>query len=124
MLKICVEAIVLPLKLIYTNCLEKGVCPNLWKKANVLPIPQKESSQLTKNYRPVSLLPICGKLFGIIIFDDIYTHLQENNLSPRQSGFRPGDSTINQLISITNEILMAFDQYSCEGNSGCFLGHL
>ena len=29
MLKICDEAIVLPLKLIYTNCLEKGVYPNL-----------------------------------------------------------------------------------------------
>ena len=28
MLKICDEAIVLPLKLIYTNCLEKGVYPN------------------------------------------------------------------------------------------------
>ena len=34
MLRICDEAIVLPLKLIYTNCLEKGVYPNLWQKAN------------------------------------------------------------------------------------------
>ena len=47
MLKICDEAIVLPLKLIYTNCLEKGVYPNLWKKANVLLIHKKESHQLT-----------------------------------------------------------------------------
>ena len=75
MLKICDEAIVLPLKLIYTNCLEKGVYPNLWKKANVLPIHEKESRQLTKNYRPISLLPICGKLLEKIIFDEIYTHL-------------------------------------------------
>ena len=112
MLKICDEAVVLPLKLIYTNCLEKGVYPNLWKKANILPIHKKESRQLTKDYRPFSFLPICAKLFEKIIFDEIYTHLQENNLlSPKQSGFRPSDSTINQLLSITNEILVAFDQY-------------
>ena len=49
MLKICDEAIVLPLQIIYTNCLEKGVYPNLWKRANVLPIQKKESRQLTKN---------------------------------------------------------------------------
>ena len=54
MLKICDEAIVLPLKLIYTTFLEKGVYPNLWEKANVLPIHNKESRQLTKNYRPIS----------------------------------------------------------------------
>ena len=122
MLKICDEAIVLPLQIIYTNCLEKGVYPNLWKRANVLPIHKKESRQLTKNYRPISLLPICGKLFEKITFDEIYTHLQENNLlSPKQSGFRPGDPTINQLLSITNEILMAFDQYPTRETRAVFL---
>ena len=116
MLKICDKAIV------YTNCLEKGVYPKLWKKANILPIHRKEGCQVTKNYRPVSLLPICGKLFEKIRFDEIYNHLQENNLfSPRQSGFRPGDSTINQLLSITNEILMAFDQYPTRETRAVFL---
>ena len=43
MLKICDEAIVLPLQIIYTNCLEKGVYPNLWKRANVLPIHKKKA---------------------------------------------------------------------------------
>ena len=43
MLKICDEAILLPLKLIYTNCLEKGVYRNLWKKANILPIHKKKA---------------------------------------------------------------------------------
>ena len=95
--------------------------PNLWKRANVLPIHKKESRQLTKNYRPISLLPICGKVFEKI-FDEIYTHLQENNLlSPKQSGFRPGDTTINQLLSITNEILMAFDQYHTPETRAVFL---
>ena len=32
-------------------------------------------------------------------------------MSPYQSGFRPGDSTINQLISITTEIYEAFENH-------------
>ena len=42
-------------------------------------------------------------------------------LSNKQSGFRPGDFTINQLLSITNEILMAFEQYPTRETWGVFL---
>ena len=35
--------------------------------------------------------------------------LQEELLNPNQSGFRPSDSCVNQLIAITHEILKAFD---------------
>ena len=35
--------------------------------------------------------------------------LEENLLNPNQSGFRPSDSCINQLVAITHEIFEAFD---------------
>ena len=34
-------------------------------------------------------------------------------LSKNQSGFRPGDSTINQLLSITHDIYTSFEN-NCE----------
>ena len=34
---------------------------------------------------------------------------KNNLLSPNQSGFRPADSCINQLLSINHEILSTFD---------------
>ena len=41
----------------------------------------------------------------------IYDHLCTNQLlTPNQSGFRPGDSTINQLLFITHKIYCAFDE--------------
>ena len=44
------------------------------------------------------------------MYDAIYFHLDSCDLlNPNQSGFRPGDSTINQLISITHTIFKAFD---------------
>ena len=38
-------------------------------------------------------------------------HLCNNGLlTPHQSGFRPGDSTINQLLAITHKIYTAFEE--------------
>ena len=40
----------------------------------------------------------------------MYTFFMENNLiSPNQSGFKTGDSCINQLLSITHEINKSLD---------------
>ena len=35
--------------------------------------------------------------------------LDNNLISPKQSGFIPGDSCINQLLSITHDIFTSFD---------------
>ena len=35
--------------------------------------------------------------------------LDNNLISPKQSGFRPGDSCINLLLSITHDIFISFD---------------
>ena len=122
MIKLCDIEIVKPLYLIYTKCLEIGKFPSSWKKANVLPIHKKENRQLKKNYRPISLLPICGKIFEKLMFDTIYEFLCENQfLTPNQSGFRPGDSTINQLLSITHKIYSAFEEFPSRETRAVFL---
>ena len=56
------------------------------------------------------MLPICGKIFERLIFNEMFMSLIENNLiTSNQSGFKPGDSCINQLLSITHEIYKSFD---------------
>ena len=45
------------------------------------------------------------------IFKYLYNFIHHNNiLTPSQSGFRPNDSTINQLLSITSDFYKAIDQ--------------
>ena len=62
------------------------------------------------NYRPISLLPIFGKILEKLIYDSLYSNLVSHELiNSNQSGFRPGDSTINQLLSISHTIFKAFD---------------
>ena len=85
--------------------------PSEWKIGNIAPIHKKGDKQVLKNYCLVSLLPICGKVFERLIFNEMFSFLLENNLvSPNQSGFKPGDSCINQLLSITHEIFQSFDE--------------
>ena len=98
------------LMIIFTNCLRCGLFPQIWKCANVVPVHKKNEKNLKGNYRPISLLPIFGKILEKLIYDSVYTHLVSCEfLNPNQSSFRPGDSTINQLISITHTIFKAFD---------------
>ena len=110
-LKLCGEAICRPLNIIFKTCLNTGKFSSEWKKRNVVPIHKKDDKQNVKNYRPVSLLPTCGKIFERLIYNVMYDLLTDNNLlSPNQSGFRSGDSCINQLLSVNHEILNAFDK--------------
>ena len=45
-----------------------------------------------------------------MLFDSIYEFLDQNCLlRDSQSGFRPNDSSIHQLIAITHDIFTAFD---------------
>ena len=113
MLKLCGEAICRPLNIIFKTYLNTGKFkfPSEWKKGNVVPIHKKDDKQNVKNYRPVSLLPICGKIFERLIDNLMYDFLTENDLfSPNQSGFTSGDFCINHLLSINHEILNAFDK--------------
>ena len=95
----------------FNQYLETGTFPNDWKKGNVVPVFKKGDKQILKNYRPISLLPVCGKIFEKLIFNEMFKFFIENNLiSPNQSGFKPGDSCINQLLSITHDFYKSFDR--------------
>ena len=110
MLKLCDKSIVKPLSIIFNNCKLKNTLPNLWKKANVVPIHKKGEKDLIKNYRLVSLLPIFGKIFERLIFNSLFKYITENELlNPNQLGFRPFDSSVNQLLSINHETFSNLD---------------
>ena len=109
MIKMCASSISKPLAILFRNCLKRECFPKEWKKANIVPAHKKHDKQLIKNYRPVSLLPICSKIFKKVILNSLFKYLNDNNfLNNNQSGFRLGDSCIHQLLSITHEIYKAF----------------
>ena len=111
MLKKCGSSICRPLQIIYKSFSDRGKFPQKWKKINVVPVHKKNNKQLVKNYLPTSLLPICGKTFDCILYISLFNFLDQNYLiSSAQSGFKSGDSCINQLLSITHEIYHSMDE--------------
>ena len=94
MIKICADSIAHPLTLIFQSSLFQRLgktyhCSNSYKN----------DKQIVPNYRPVSLLPICSKIFEKLIFNELFAFFEKRNLlTKHQSGFRPGDSCIYWML--------------------------
>ena len=88
MIKLCGIFLCKPLEIIFQNCLRLGKFPSEWKKANVVPTFEKGDKRCIENYRPVSLLPVCGKIFERLLYSNMFSFLSENDLiAPKQSDF-------------------------------------
>ena len=99
-----------PLCSLFNKSLSLGKFPSPYKDANVTPVHKKGDLSLVSNYRPISLLNSVAKLFEKLVFKYLYNHLQDNNmLSSLQSGFIPGDSTVNQLVYLYHIFTEALD---------------
>ena len=102
MIKICIKSLLKPSTILFKNSTSSCCYPDIWEKSHIIPAHKKKDKRLVNNYRPVSLLPIFGKIFEKIIFNRIYDFLiKEELLNSNQSGFRTSDSCINQLLAIT-----------------------
>ena len=88
----------------------KSSCyPGIWKKSNI-PVHKKMTKNWLKTTDQFLFLLNFVKIFEKLIFNRIYNFLlEEDLLNPNQSGFRPSDTCINQLLAITHEIFEAFD---------------
>ena len=74
-------------------------CFHLNEKGKNRSCSQKNNKQNIKNYCPVSLLPICGKIFERLILTKCLKFFISNNLI----------SHINQLLLIIHEIYKSYD---------------
>ena len=79
--------------------------PDSWKIATIIPIPKEGNSQDVNNLRPISLLPIQGKLLEKVVNDRLTEYLEENGIiDGNQGGFRAGHSTIDTAVRFTEDI--------------------
>ena len=78
------------------------------EKRQYCPLLQKRQQKKRKNYCPVSLLLIWGKILKDTFNETSSFFLANNLLVPNQSGFKPNDSCSNQLLSISHEIYSSF----------------
>ena len=105
-----VDVIAGPLVVLFNRSLSEQKFPMSWKMANVTPIFKKGERELCGNYRPVSLLSCVSKVFEKCVQIHVFRYLKLYNLlTPCQSGFIPGDSTILQLLVMYDDFCKAID---------------
>ena len=100
-----------PLTILFNRCLSDSKFPAIWKVSHVTPLHKKGPKEFCNNYRPISLLSCIGKVLEKCIHKHVYNFLQYNNIiTQSQSGFIRGDSTVNQLLCIYNDLCSSFDK--------------
>ena len=84
---------------LFNMSLQQGCVRKVWKTANIVLIYKSKGSTLAvNNYRSFSLTNVFCKTLERLIRSCIVSHLEsEKLLSPCQSGFRLGLSTLTQL---------------------------
>ena len=83
-----------------------------WKQSTIIPIlkPGKLSDS-PSSYKPISLISCTSKLFKRMVLGRLTYFLeQQGTLSPVQAGFRPGRSTVDQILLLSQSIADSFRQ--------------
>ena len=95
---------------IFNLCVHKNIFPKNWKKATVTPLPKDGDPFQCTNYRPISQLPLPGKILEQIIHNRIDVFCNNNNvLNENQGGFRKKHSTISTVASFTDNLYNAIN---------------
>ena len=109
-LRTCARELSYPLSNLFNFSFSTSKVPKIWKQANVTPVFKKDDPTDCKNYRPISLLSTVGKVIEKIVHKHVFNFFKDNNvITSLQSGFVPGDSTVNQLVDIYNTFCKALD---------------
>ena len=96
---------------IFNTSLSTAKVPDIWKQSNVSPVFKKDDKTNVENYRPISLISSVGKTFEKLLYKHIHNCILANQIiTPFQSGFMPGDSTVNQLTDMYNTFCRALDE--------------
>ena len=86
--------------------IKSGTFPDILKVGKISPIFKKGDAQLFDNYRPISVIPIFGKIFEKVIYNRLYQFFQSNNaIFKNQFGFRKHHSTMHAINYSVEKII-------------------
>lgn len=111
-LKFLPKKSIMLLTYLYNSMLRLSYFPLIWKFSTIILIhkPNKPKNEAS-SYRPISLLPVLGKLFEKILLRRIRSITQTQNIIPdNQFGFRSKHSITQQIHRIIDKISTSFEK--------------
>ena len=119
LLKEIIENIAHVLCIIFNKSLEQGEFPSTMKLAEVVPLYKGKEHFLETNYRPISLLTTISKVSEKIVYQRVYSFLQNTGqLYDNQYGFRESHSCEHAIGQVINGIVKGLEN---RVNSVCVL---
>ena len=97
---------------IFNLCWSLYTFPFIWNTSYIIPIHKMEKSlDSPTSFRPISLTSCVSTFLKRIILSRLLFFLESNSiLSPRQAGFRPGRSTLDQILYLSRSISDGFNK--------------
>ena len=96
---------------LFNTVLKEGIYPDDWKIAVVTPIPKIATPKTVGDLRPISILPLPGRIFEKIVNLGMNDHLEKSGyLADQQNGFRRNRSTTKTLATLMDAICLAIDE--------------
>ena len=93
----------------FNKLFDSGLFPHQWSEAIIQPIHKKGDINSPNNYRGISLLNVCGKLYSYILNKRLTFWIEEHKLlNEAQAGFRRNYSTIDHIFTLMSLVQKQF----------------
>lgn len=102
--------IVQPFTHIVNKSISEGIFPNIFKKAEIIPIYKSGDPKNATNYRPISLISNLSKIFETLLKIRINSFLSTHNIiNSHQFGFQKNKKTEDALKCVVDQLYEAID---------------
>ena len=99
---------------VYNSCIESCEWPLQWKKGDWIPVFKKDNKQDIKNYTPVTVLTVIGKVFEQVLSKQLATFI-DPMLSHNLTAYRKNHSCETSLIELVERWKQAVDNKNIVG---------
>ena len=94
----------------YNLSIKSTKFPEAWKKALVVPKPKQGNLTKVQNFRPISLLPLPGKILEKLVHKQPVNHLESDKLLIEEPhGFHRGHSIVHSIAQFTGYVSKSLD---------------
>lgn len=122
LLKCTIVCLAEPLVFCINNLLKDGIFPDELKISRICPVYKKGPKDQPQSYRPISIIPVLGKLIEVLVYNQLFSFFDRNNIfNSSQFGFRRGKSTTNALDELVRQIYLSFEKKSYAQATFCDL---
>ena len=90
---------------LFNKSVQTGIFPDSWATATITPIPKNGNKHCMNNWRPISIIPLIGKLLEKLCNSVLIDHLEMHDiLCDEQNGFRRDRSTSTSIFNFVKNI--------------------